>query len=188
MDKYPLSTRSSDYLSQTTWFWFLCLTWPTLQAINKLPQPGLEFRRALCGLWGPALTLYLQELNIQFNRVYTFNRGLDGNAEKVDSLCCRTLLLVGCEQMSTYPIWPCKVRIPSKSTLVNQWVFLDYVQEYGWGVMYKIMEDSKTAASPKVHPCMGDSSRKLETWSAPHSLQAARHGGESFFQLGLSFL
>lgn len=57
------------------------------------------------------------------------------------------------------------------------------------GVTYRNMDEGlctrswKTHASPKAHPCMGDSSWKLETWSAPHSLQAARHGGESLFQL-----
>lgn len=43
--------------------------------------------------------------------------------------------------------------------------------------------DSKTAASPKVHPSMGDISEKLEPWSTLPSLQAAQQAGECAFQV-----
>ena len=39
--------------------------------------------------------------------------------------------------------------------------------------------------SLSLAPHMGDSSQKLETWSAPHSLRAAQQVGECPFQVTL---
>lgn len=49
----------------------------------------------------------------------------------------------------------------------------DCLQEYGWVITYRNINDSKTTTLLKAHPSMGNSSQNLATWNSLYNLQAA---------------
>lgn len=62
----------------------------------------------------------------------------------------------------------------AKSSLLNQYIYWDYLQEHRGGV------GSKPSTSQKAHPSTGDDTQKLHLWSALPHLQAAQPTGIPF--------
>lgn len=77
--------------------------------------------------------------------------------------CCVTLFLGKYEQTPERELMKDQRTDTIKIQRGAQWVYWHYSREHGWGVTYKSLNDSRTAASPQPTP-LGDSPRKLGTW------------------------